>query len=177
MALPAAIAGLPGTQARSTRAGVDQVVTLNHSIALASIAAGLAACGTTAPPAEPLAGTRWQLAAIQSMDDSQGTVQPSDPSRYTLAFGADGRVAVRLDCNRGVATWQAQPAAGPEPGRRSGQLVLGPLASTRAACAPGSLAPRLAGSWPFVRGYLIESGRLHLSLMADGGILSWVPAP
>jgi para-nitrobenzyl esterase len=145
-------------------------------IALASIAVSLVGCAATVPPVEPLIGTRWHLAAIQSMDDSQGTVHPSEPSRYTLAFAADGRVAVRLDCNRGVATWKSQPAAVSEPHRASGQLLLGPLASTRAVCAPDSLAPRLASSWPFVRGYVIESGRLHLSLMADGGILTWVPA-
>lgn len=54
---------------------------------------------------------------------------------------------------------------------------LGPLASTRAACGPDSLAPRLASSWPYVRSYLIEGGRLHLGLMADGGVLTWTPAP
>lgn len=30
---------------------------------------------------------------------------------------------------------------------------------------------------PFVRSYLLRDGQLHLSLMADGGILSWMPAP
>jgi heat shock protein HslJ len=153
---------------------VEVPVTLK-SAALAAVAAGLSGC-TTLPSADPLVGTRWHLAAIQSMDDAQGTVRPTEPSRYTLEFGADGRVAVRLDCNRGVATWKAHPASPAERDRASGQLQLGPLASTRAACAPDSLAPRLAGSWPFVRGYVVESGRLHLSLMADGGILTWLPA-
>lgn len=147
-----------------------------RSMASAWLAAGLVGCAATAPPPASLAGTRWQLASIQSMDDSQGTVRPAEPSRYTLEFGGDGRVAVRLDCNRGSATWKAEPAALSERHRATGQLVLGPLASTRAMCAPDSLAPRLASSWAFVRGYVIESGQLHLSLMADGGILTWVPA-
>jgi hypothetical protein len=42
-------------------------------------------------------------------------------------------------------------------------------------CPPGSLAPRLMQQLPFVRSYLLRDGRLHLSLMADGGILSWAP--
>jgi hypothetical protein len=29
---------------------------------------------------------------------------------------------------------------------------------------------------PFVRGCLLKNGRLHLSLMADGGMLGWKPA-
>ena len=144
---------------------------------VALIAAIMVGCATVDPGAPPFTGTRWQLVAIQSMDDAQGTVRPPEPARYTLEFGADGRVAVRLDCNRGSATWQAQPAAQGGPHRTFGQLLMGPLAVTRAMCSPDSLAPRLASSWPYVRSYLIEAGQLHLSLMADGGILSWAPAP
>ena len=44
-------------------------------------------------------------------------------------------------------------------------------------CPPGSLAPALGRALPFVRSYLLEGGQLHLSLMADGGILTWAPAP
>jgi len=54
---------------------------------------------------------------------------------------------------------------------------MGPLATTRAMCSQDSLAPRLTSSWPYVCSYLIEAGHLHLSLMADGGVLSWAPAP
>lgn len=148
---------------------------LRGALAVGLLAAGLLGCALTAPPPSPLAGSRWQLVAFQSMDDSQGTVRPAEPSHYTLEFGADGRVVVRLDCNRGAASWQAEPAPGASALRASGSLQLGPLALSRAACAPGSLAPRLAQSWPYVRSYLIESNRLHLSLMADGGILTWAP--
>jgi heat shock protein HslJ len=149
--------------------------------AMAAMTTTEVGCAAVAPsteaPTAPLAGTRWHLVAIQSMDDAQGTVRPPEPARYTLAFQADGRVEIRLDCNRGTATWRVQPAAQGGPHRASGQLLLGPLATTRAACAPDSLASRLVSSWPYVRSYLIEGGRLHLSLMADGGVLTWVPAP
>ena len=128
-----------------------------------------------APPTAPLTGTRWQLDSIQSMDDSQGTVRPTDPSRYTLEFRANGQVSVRLDCHRGLVAWKAAPAEQSDHHRSSGQLMLGPLASTQAKCASESLAPRLVSSWPFVRSYVVEAGRLHLSLMADGGSLTWEP--
>lgn len=145
----------------------------------------LTAC--VAPPANPsspstvakvgapatLAGTQWQLVALQSMDDAQGTTRPADPAAYTLHFGPDGRAALRVDCNRALGTWQATPAAD----GRSGALQFGPLAGTRAMCPPGSLEPRLMRQLPFVRSYLLRDGQLHLSLMADGGILSWMPAP
>lgn len=154
-----------------------------RSCAASLALAWLAGCGTAlAPPARTpdppaLAGTQWQLVAIQSMADDQPTARPDEPSRYTLRFGTDGQAVLRLDCNRGTAGWQAEPASAQTPGRRSGTLTFGGLASTRAMCPPGSLAPRLASALPFVRSYLLTDGQLHLSLLADGGILSWAPAP
>ncbi len=144
------------------------------TLAIAATAALLAACALPAAAPQPpasLAGTAWRLVAMQSMDDAQGTTRPADPSAYELRFGADGRVALRVDCNRAMGTWQATPSAD----GRSGSLGFGPLAGTRALCPPGSLEPRLMRQLPFVRGYLLRDGQLHLSLMADGGILSWTP--
>ncbi|MBL8316348.1 MAG: META domain-containing protein [Rubrivivax sp.] len=143
--------------------------------ALAGLA--LVACATPEPPAPSLSGSRWVLVAIESMDEAQPTARPDDASRYRLAFGAQGQASLQLDCNRGSGTWQATPSAQAEPGRASGSLVFGPIATTRAMCPPGSLAPRLERALPYVRSYLLKDGQLHLSLMADGGILSWRPAP
>ena len=70
----------------------------------------LAGCATLTPAPTSLAGTSWQLIALQSMDDAQGTTHPEDPSRYTVTFGADGRAAFRLDCNRASAEWKATAA-------------------------------------------------------------------
>lgn len=143
--------------------------------ALAALA--LLACATPGPPMPPLSGSRWVLVAIESMDDAQPTVRPADASRYALDFRAQGQASLQLDCNRGSGTWQATPSAQAEPGWPSGSLVFGPIATTRAICPPGSLAPRLERALPYVRSYLLKDGLLHLSLMADGGILSWKPAP
>lgn len=127
---------------------------------------------TTLPGLE---GTRWQLAVVTSMDDSQPPLRPADPPRYTIEFATDGRLLVQLDCNRGHATWKAEPAPDASAKRRSGSLQFGPLATTRMACPPGSLEPRLAAMLSYVRSFVIEDGQLHLWLMADGGILSWNP--
>jgi heat shock protein HslJ len=139
---------------------------------LAALAAALAGCLTVTPAPTALAGTSWQLLAIDSMDDAQGTTRPGNPSRYTVTFGADGRAAFQLDCNRASGEWKATPA---DADARSGQLIFGALASTRAMCAPGSLDQALLRHLPYVRSYLLQDGQLHMSLLADGGILHWVP--
>lgn len=138
-----------------------------------AVATGLLAGACALPaPADGLGGTRWRLVAIQSMDDAQGTARPAADAAYTLHLDAEGRAVLQLDCNRATGRWQQTPAAD----GHSGQLQFGPLAATRMMCPPGSLEPRLQRMLPYVRGYLLRDGQLHLSLMADGGILSWAPS-
>jgi para-nitrobenzyl esterase len=77
---------------------------------VASILALLAsACASVAPP-QSLAGTSWQLVRFQGGDGK--VLTPDERAKYTLSFGADGRVAARLDCNRGTGGWKS-----PEKGR------------------------------------------------------------
>jgi heat shock protein HslJ len=130
----------------------------------------LAACGSTAEPPHPLDGTSWRLLSLESMSDEQGTTTVDDPSRYTVEFGTDGRAAFRIDCNRGNSTWQAEAASSD-----SGSLSFGPIATTRMACPQPSLENEVSKALGFVRGFLIKDGRLHMSLLADGGILHWEP--
>jgi para-nitrobenzyl esterase len=119
----------------------------------------LPACAQLAPSGDALVGPTWQLVKFQGGD---GTVlTPDEKSKYTLVFGADGLLSARIDCNRGRGGWKS-----PEKGR----LELGPMAVTRAACPPGSLHDRIVKDLPYVRSYVLKDGRLHLSLMADGGI-------
>lgn len=118
-----------------------------------------------------LSGTQWRLVEFQSMDDAVGTTRPEDPSAYTLAFNADGTVAMRLDCNRGTGPWSATPG---ETGQ-TGSLTIGPLGVTRALCPPPSMGEQIARDMDYVRGYMLRDGQLSLSLMADGGIYLWEP--
>jgi len=117
----------------------------------------------------PLAGTQWRLVQFQSMDDAIGTVRPDDPSLYTMRLRGDGSVIMRLNCNRARGTWSAQ--AGTE--NTSGTFTFGPLAATRALCPPPSLDEQITAQSEYIRSYLLKNGRLHLSLMADGGIYTW----
>ena len=117
------------------------------------------------PKAIELVGTPWQLVKFQGRDDQ--TVTPDDKSKYTLVFGNDGRVAVRLDCNRGSAAWKSHPP---------NHLHFGPLLLTRATCPPGSLHDRIANDWSAVQSYVIKDGHLFLSLTAGGGSYEFEPA-
>jgi heat shock protein HslJ len=129
--------------------------------------AGSRAGGPSRTPG--LAGTTWQLVQFQSSDDTIGTVRPDDPSKYEMTLGADGRVGMTLDCNRAGGRWSATPSAG----ATHGAFAFTPLVVTRAACRTGSLDTKIARDAGFVRGYVLEGDRLHLSLMADGGIYTW----
>ena len=114
-----------------------------------------------------LAGTSWRLVKFQGGDDT--TLVPADKSKYSLAFATDGNVVhVRIDCNRGSGTWNSPEV---------NQLQFGPLALTRAMCPPAALTDRLTRDWPAMRSYVMSNGHLFLSLMADGGIYEFEPAP
>jgi len=121
----------------------------------------------------PLAGTAWRLVQFQSMSDKIGTIRPDDPSKFTMRLMEDGKVAMRLDCNRAMGEWSIEPASD----GLSGRFEFGPLASTRALCPPPNLDELILSQAQYVRGYLLRGGMLHLSLMADGGIFSWEPLP
>ncbi len=131
----------------------------------------LAACAAPGAhsPALMLAGTQWELIAIQSMDDVQGTVRIAQPEHFTVSFGTDGRASFRLDCNRGTATWNVHSITDDV----SGTLEFGPVAATRAMCPPPHLDERVVRDLAYVRGYLLKDDKLFLSLMADGGIYEW----
>jgi heat shock protein HslJ len=122
--------------------------------------------------AQPLSGTHWRLERIESMEDAQPPLVPPQQHPIELHFGLDGQATFRLDCNRGMAHFSASVSAG---GEASGGLQFGGLASTRAACVSGSLEPTVIKQLPYVRSWLLRNGRLHLSLMADGGILTFAP--
>jgi para-nitrobenzyl esterase len=139
-----------------------------RSLLLAALPLAIACSART--PATPqntavrLGGTSWQLVRFQGGDDK--VLTPDDSAKYTIAFGTDGSVSARVDCNRGRGTWKS---SGPN------QLQFGPLALTRAACPPGSLHDRIVKDWEFVRSYTLKNGHLFLALMADGGIYEFEP--
>jgi len=140
----------------------------SKTVLLAALLMGFV-CADHAPAAEQtaasdLAGTSWHLVKFEGSDDT--TLTPDDTMRYAIAFGSDGTVSVRIDCNQGRGTWKS---AGPN------QLEFGPLALTRAMCPPAPLTDRLTRDWQYVRSYILKDGHLFISLMVDGGIYEFKP--
>jgi para-nitrobenzyl esterase len=148
--------------ARRNIAGLARPAT---SLALLILALA-AACAQFAPPPAGLEGTSWQLVRFKGGDGE--LLEPDERAKYTLAFGPEGVMTGRLDCNRARGSWKSASA---------GQLEFGPMAITRAQCPPGSLHDQLVKQLPFVRSYLIRDQHLFLSLMADGGIYEFEPLP
>src|SRR5262249_53441346 len=132
---------------------------------LAAISCSSQAQGVLQNAAPNLGGTSWQLVKFRGSDDR--ILMPDDKAKYTIAFATDGRVRVRIDCNRGMGSWKS---SGPN------QLQFSPLALTKVACPAGSLYDRIAKDWGFVRSYDIKDGHLFLSLMADGGVYEFEPS-
>ena len=139
--------------------------------AVASEAVDAATSDTPSLPVA-LAGTQWQLVEFRSMDDS--TEQPQDTARYTMNLGADGTVAMQLNCNRGTGTWSAEAGPGDASDVETGSFAFGPLGVTRALCPPPSMDEKIARDAEYIRGYHLRGDTLSLSLMADGGIYRWV---
>lgn len=111
-----------------------------------------------------LPGSTWRLVKLKSSDDM--TYAPEPGAVYSIEFGTDGRVNVVGGCNRGSGRYTVTPPSG---------LTFGPLATTRAMCPPGSLSSRFLGDFEHMRSYVLVGGRLHVSLMADGGIYEFAP--
>ncbi|MBI4893604.1 MAG: META domain-containing protein [Acidobacteria bacterium] len=124
-----------------------------------------------AEPVKGLAGTKWRLVEIQSMDDAAGVKKPAPGTDYVMSLNADGSVVMKLNCNTARGKWTAKAGAD----GMSGEFRLGPLATTRMMCPGPSLDGAVAGQAEHVRSFLLKDGRLSLSLMADGGIQVWAP--
>lgn len=93
--------------------------------ALAAVVALLGACckcrSYQRKYSKPLVGTEWQLVQLNGQD-----LQP-EADRYTVLFGADGRLSGVGACNRLTGTYQLG---------ENRAVAISQLASTRMAC-PG----------------------------------------
>ncbi len=114
----------------------------------------------------PLSGTSWQLVKFQGPDER--TFAPDDKSKYTIKFGSNGRVVIRVDCNRGSSTWKTTA---------TGELRFGSWSRTNAKCGPGSLHDQIVTEGAAVRNFSIKDGHLFLSGMEAGGYYELEPLP
>jgi heat shock protein HslJ len=110
-----------------------------------------------------LTGVLWSWREFAGGDGE--IVRPDDPERYTVEFLADGKLAIRADCNRGMGAYTVDA---PRIDLRVGGL-------TRMACPPGSHMDRFVRYLDEVNSHVFRDGNLYLALPIDSGILEFVP--
>ena len=110
-----------------------------------------------------LEGVVWQWEKFEGGDGK--VVTPAAPSRYTVTFLPDAKLAVQADCNRARGTWFALNV--------QMELTIGGM--TRAMCAADSLSNDFVEDLGYVRSHVFRDGKLYLSLMADAGIMTFTP--
>jgi heat shock protein HslJ len=122
--------------------------------------------GTGARPSAPgpsLRASSWYwLGTIGGAE----FVSPADPGTFNLEFLDGGQLAAQVDCNRGSSSWQQD----------GGTLRIGPLATTRMACPPGSEAARFGRQLQQVRSAALVRGLLELST-EDAGTMVFARDP
>ncbi len=107
----------------------------------------------------------WLWQRTEYGDDT--SVMAPDPSKYTVSFLADGRLALQVDCNRGTGTYTVD---GP-------QLTVEPGATTLIACGPGSQDRVFLQDLRNVGTYAFNGANLVLDLKADAGTMVFSAQP
>lgn len=121
------------------------------------IIAGLllgAACNEAPISPSDLLGDSWQLVSLRRGDATPISVE--DPSRYTVQFASDDRLAVKSDCNSCGGTYTLD--------RNS--LAVGQVACTRAFCGEQSLDSAFVDA--LQRARTVSSAGEQLIIEGDG---------
>lgn len=127
--------------------------------AAAAFTAALLGCASQSRELpEEIQGVTWMWTSTATPVE---TIVVDAPERYTISL-AEGRVALRADCNRG---------SGPYSLGDDRSIAIGPLVLTRMACPPGSLSGRYVRDLERARSYFLKDGALFLELPVDSGTL------
>lgn len=113
-------------------------------------------------PTPALVGTVWKLQQIQYSDDT--LLVPDQPENYTAEFLDDGTLLVRADCNRGQGQFSTTDDR---------QLEVGPIATTMAACPPGSIDSQFVQALNSSAIYFFQDGNLFIDLAVDTGTMQF----
>lgn len=103
-----------------------------------------------AAPSDGLTGTDWQLQTIRQPDGTEQT--PANPSDFILTF-EDGQMGGKADCNNVSAGYEIT---------EDGSIVLSPMITTLAMCAPESLYDAYTLALGQITGFRLEEGKLIL---------------
>ncbi len=111
---------------------------------------------------EALLGT-WQW--VEAVLEGE-VVTVGDPSRYTVTFQADGRVAAQFDCNRGGGSYTADGT----------NLSFGPIMTTLMGCPSDTQDYQFGAGLGRVVGYTLDGDTLTLRLDTEGDSMTLVRA-
>jgi heat shock protein HslJ len=93
-----------------------------RALVIVFCALGLVSCSEDVTGPSDLQGGVWRLRSMET--ETGGAFEPSDRSRFTVEFKADGTIGVRADCNQCGGTYSVS----------GGRLTVGPLVCTLIAC-------------------------------------------
>jgi heat shock protein HslJ len=120
----------------------------------------MTSCGEVISGPTKLSGTLWKLDSLRT---PAGVASVVNPELYNLQFTETLRVAARADCN---------VCNGPYTVASIG-ITIGPLACTKALCAPGSRGEDYAKLLETAKLYSVEGEALIL--VSDSGSLLYRP--
>ena len=118
----------------------------------------------TAPSSSITQGT-WPWLRTEYSDGS--SLAALDPSKYTIALLASGRISVQADCNSGSGIYTLE----------SPRLTIGPVAMSLLACGPDSQDTHFLADLGTVVSYVFDGQHLVLNLPAEGGTMTFEPLP
>ena len=136
--------------------------TLLKAMSLLLVLAVVTGCVSTQVSLPLPTDTGWELTSIQ-YDELEGKT-PGPEENYSITFQADGRLHGQVDCNRYMSSYTED----------DGALEIMMIASTMAACPPGSIYQDYLKALEAVTGYFADEDKLTLHF--SGGSLEYAPA-
>lgn len=106
----------------------------------------------------------WEWLGMQTPKEE---ITVPDPTSYSLTFGADGAVALQVDCNRGVTSYVLG---------EDNRITFEPIATTMMMCPEGSLDQVFTTHLERVSSFFEFEGDLLLEQPMDSGTLRFRPA-